>query len=62
MNTATDNLPAEAMDDLPEVDTFSTSLAPVNRTEKLLFSGKDRLCCVSVMTVFFAIMRLLLSK
>jgi hypothetical protein len=62
MKTASQNLPVDEAEDFAEVDTFSTSLAPINRTEKLLFGLKDRICCVSVMAMFFALMRLLLSK
>lgn len=62
MNTLSENLPAEEMEDFPEVDAFSSSLAPINRTEKFLFGLKDRICCVSLMATFFALMRLFLSK
>lgn len=62
MNTMSEQLPADEQEGIPEVDTFSSSLAPINRTERLLFGLKDRIFCVSVMGTFFALMRLFLSK
>jgi len=66
MNTVSENLPVdlpvEDMESAFEVDSFSTSLAPVNRTERFLFGLKDRVCCISLMATFVALMRLLLSK
>jgi hypothetical protein len=62
MNTLSENLQTDEMDGLPEVDTFSTTLEPINRTEKPLFTLKDRICCVSLMATFFALMRFFLSK
>ena len=49
-------------EDFVEIDRFSESLAPVNHKQKLLFGLRDRLCCVSVLATFFALMRLFLSK
>lgn len=62
MNTMNENLTTDQLDDLPEVDTFSTSLAPINRNERLLFGLKDRICCVSLMATVFALMRIFLSN
>lgn len=62
MNITSENLPSEDLDALPEVDAFSSSLAPVNRTERFLFGIKDRLCCVGLLAVFVALMRLFISR
>lgn len=49
-------------DDIVEVDAFSTSMAPVNRTQKLIFSFRDRLCCVGLLAAAIAVMRFLFSN
>jgi len=62
MNTVSNNIPEEELDNLPEEDVFSSSLAPVNRTEKLIFGLKDRLFCIGFLALFVAAMRFFLSK
>ena len=62
MNAMNENLGADPLDDLPEVDAFSTSLAPINRNEQLLFGLRDRICCIGLMATFVALMRIFLSN
>jgi len=62
MNTTTKKSAPVEVEEFEEFDTFSESLSPVNHQEKLFFGLKDRLCCVSVLATFFALMRLFLSK
>ena len=62
MNAISEKSAPTENEDFVEVDRFSESLAPVNHQKKLLFGLKDRLCCVSVLATFFALMRLFLSK
>ena len=49
-------------DEIVEVDAFSTSMAPVNRTERFIFSIRDRLCCVGLLAVAIVVMRFLFSN
>lgn len=62
MNTASENPAPDDLDNRPEVDAFSTSLAPINRTGKFLFGLRDRIGCVSLLVAFVALMRLFISK
>lgn len=43
-------------------DTFSASLAPINRTHAFTFGLLDRFCCVSVFAMVMMFMRLFLAK
>ena len=49
-------------DEIDEVDAFTTSMAPVNRTEKFIFSLSDRLCCIGLLAAVFVIMRFVFSN
>jgi hypothetical protein len=49
-------------DEIVEVDAFTTSMTPVNRTEKPSFSFRDRLCCVGLLGAVLAVMRFLFSN
>lgn len=62
MKTISDQIDDSEMEEFVEVDTFTSSFSPINRTEKFIFGLRDRICCVSVLATFFAIVRLLLSK
>ena len=48
--------------EIVEVDTFTTSMAPVNRTEKFIFGLRDRLCCIGLLAAVFVVMRFLFSN
>jgi hypothetical protein len=45
-----------------KIDSFSTSLAPINSPRALCFGFVARLCCVSLLTTIVALMRLFLAK
>jgi hypothetical protein len=49
-------------DEIVEVDAFTTSMAPVNRTEKFIFSLRDRLCCIGLLAAVLVIMRFVFSN
>lgn len=59
LNTPLDSAVA---DEIVEVDAFTTSMAPVNRTEKLIFGIRDRLCCVGLLAAAIVVMRFLFSN
>jgi len=62
MKTTIDQIEASETDDFVEVDSFSTSIAPVNIAEKLCFNFRDRLCCAGFLLAIVTMMRLLLSN
>jgi hypothetical protein len=45
-----------------EVDAFTTSLAPINQTQEIKFSVRDRICCVSLLAMLMTLLRMLLAK
>jgi hypothetical protein len=62
MKTINPEIDMPESDDFIEVDSFSTSIAPVNTSEKLSFSFRERACCAAFFGAFIAVMRLLLSN
>jgi len=62
MKTLNSEIDGTDGDEIVEVDAFTTSMAPVNRTEKFIFSLRDRLCCIGLLAVAFVIMRFLFSN
>jgi len=62
MKTINPQIEVSETDDFIEVDSFSTSIAPINNEEKLCFSFRDRVCCLGFLVAFVAVMRLLLSN
>lgn len=45
-----------------EVDRFSASLAPINRTRALSFGLLERFCCFSLLVTAMMAMRIFLAK
>jgi hypothetical protein len=44
------------------VSAFSSSLSPINRLGAATFGLRERLCCVALVAVAAAVMRLFLAK
>jgi hypothetical protein len=61
MKTITEN-PSDNELEPSEVDTFSTSLAPINHPRILSFGLIERLCCVSLLATALTFMRVFLAK